>query len=78
MPFIFHILKCDSVVDVGGGVGGWLAVFKRLGVQRILGIDEPWAKPFLQTDSSEFCAMDLTRPGKLSDRFDLVVSLRGR
>ena len=38
-PFIHRLIEPTSVVDVGCGSGDWLAVFKNLGVNDILGFD---------------------------------------
>ena len=42
VPEIIELLNPKSVVDIGCGLGTFLNVFKRLGVNDILGIDGPW------------------------------------
>lgn len=76
IPFIMELLNPVSVVDVGCGVGAWLAAFRRHGVRRILGIDGEWVdRGLLKIPEESFASYDVRRPLKLSERFDLVVSL---
>lgn len=66
----------DSVVDFGCGVGVWLAEFKRLGVQRVLGMDGPWVNPdLLEIGREDFRPTRLEAPVDTSVRFDLAISL---
>lgn len=64
------------MVDVGCGVGTWLAEFVRGGVVDVLGVDGAHVDPaMLQIPRERFRAHDLTRPLELGRRFDLAVSV---
>ena len=39
IPLVLELYRPGSVVDVGCGLGGWLAAFQACGVEDILGID---------------------------------------
>ena len=70
------LVPAKSVVDVGCGLGTWLAVFREQGATATLGIDGEWIdRNHLEIPSESFMAFDLTQPLRLDRRFDLVVSL---
>jgi SAM-dependent methyltransferase len=75
VPLVVDLLHPASVVDVGCGVGSWLAEFKRLGVPDVLGIDGPAAAHLTQLEHDEFLTHDLSTPILLDRRFDLAVCL---
>lgn len=65
-----------SAVDVGAGVGTWLAVLAHLGVEDLLGVEGRWAlesEPLV--DRSHYRVMDLSRPEPVGRRFDLALCL---
>lgn len=65
-----------SAVDLGCGVGAWLATLKEKGVSEVLGFDGPWVnRQYLAIQQSEFTEQDLTKPLALERRFDLAISL---
>jgi SAM-dependent methyltransferase len=69
-------LPLSSVLDVGCGLGGWLAAFARQGVPDIVGVDGPHVdRSALAIPQSSFIAHDLSEPLDLGRRFDLVVSI---
>jgi ribosomal protein L11 methylase PrmA len=39
VPLMLTLIKPQSVIDVGCGLGTWLSVFEKLGVDDIFGID---------------------------------------
>jgi SAM-dependent methyltransferase len=76
VPVVRDIVQPASVVDVGCGVGGWLAAFARAGVEDIAGLDGdhvPRAELVIPAD--RFRAIDLREPFELPRTFDLAVSL---
>jgi SAM-dependent methyltransferase len=75
VPLIVEMLQPHSVVDVGCGVGAWLAAFHECGVADTLGIDGEWAAGFHDLESNGFLQHDLSIPIELTRRFDLVVCL---
>ncbi len=73
---VFRVYRPSSVLDVGCGLGTWLAVASRLGVGKIRGVDGPWLDESLLEVSPECVAkVDLEADFDLGDRFDLVISL---
>jgi SAM-dependent methyltransferase len=76
VPLVRRLVAVESVVDVGCGLGGWLAEFQRLGAEDILGIDGDGIDPReLLIPPERFLRRDLTRPVELDRTFDLAVSL---
>jgi len=65
-----------KLIDVGCGVGAWLAIFKAAGVPEILGIDGDYvARDMLMIPQECFAAHDLTKPYHSNKQFDMAVSL---
>lgn len=76
VPLVLKLVKARSVIDVGCGIGTWLAVFKKEGVKETAGVDGPWVKPEqLLIPAADFRSVDLRKPLSLSKKFDLAVSL---
>ncbi len=76
VPIVLEMLHPKSVVDVGCGVGGFLSVFKEMGVNDILGIDGPWtSRERLRIPENLFLEGDLEKPLNIGRNFDLAVSL---
>lgn len=67
----------NSAVDVGCGVGTWLAVLKTdKGVETIQGMDGNWVdEKLLEIPKDSFQRADLSQPFELSRRFDLAICL---
>jgi SAM-dependent methyltransferase len=75
-PLVLQLLPVRSVVDVGCGDGSWLAVFRELGVDEILGVDGEYIdREILQIPQDCFQAVDLSKPFDLGRVFDLAISL---
>ncbi|MGA8144854.1 MAG: methyltransferase domain-containing protein [Candidatus Acidiferrales bacterium] len=76
VPLVVSLLHPKSVVDVGCGVGHWLSVFKAHGVERVLGLDGKHIEPkWLVIPTDTFRSIDLARPFRLKENFDLAVCL---
>lgn len=76
VPLVINLLNPCSVVDIGCGVGTWLSVFRKMGVDGILGLDGKWVdQKMLQIPSRNFCTCDLTVPQHLNIKFDLAMSV---
>jgi SAM-dependent methyltransferase len=76
VPLALQLLPARSVVDVGCGDGSWLAVFRKFGVDEILGIDGEYVdQGLLQIPRDCFQAVDLTKPFGLERVFEMAVSL---
>jgi SAM-dependent methyltransferase len=75
LPLVLDIVKPGSVIDIGCGIGNWLAIAQELGAQEILGVDGPWVRAQLAIPAAKFMEHDLSTPLKLDRRFDLALSL---
>lgn len=77
LPVVFELIRPDSVVDIGCGVGTWLRVAGELGVSRVVGVDGAHAAASgLQIPADSFVAVDLAGAGpRLDERFDMAISL---
>jgi SAM-dependent methyltransferase len=76
VPLVLELVKATSVVDVGCGIGTWLAVFAEHGVTNIRGIDGEYVdRRQLQIGEDRFLAHDLAKPIRLNERFDLILCL---
>jgi SAM-dependent methyltransferase len=76
VPLVLELVPARSVVDVGCGDGTWLAVFQKLGVPEILGIDGEYVdREFLQIPQESFQTRDLAKPFVTGRTFDLAMSL---
>jgi SAM-dependent methyltransferase len=75
-PLVMALLDVQSVVDVGCGLGRWLAVFRALGVHDVVGVERPEEDPErIQLPPESLVQADLGRPLRLSRRFDLALCL---
>lgn len=76
VPIVTGLIRPTSVIDLGCGIGSWLAEFKRRGVEEVFGIDGSYIPTDqLEIDKSEFAAADLLRPLRLRSHYDLALSL---
>jgi SAM-dependent methyltransferase len=70
------LLHPGSVVDIGCGVGTWLAAFKAIGVADIAGYDGDWVdRQLLQISAEAFHTADLNQRLSIDRRYDLALSL---
>lgn len=76
LPFLFDKINPKQVIDIGCGTGSWLYVAKKIGAENILGVDGIYIdKGLLCIDEKDFLQHDLTKPIKLSQKFDLAICL---
>lgn len=65
-----------SAVDLGCGVGAWLAAANELGIQEVLGVDGRWVnQQLLEIPRESFRVADLDASISLSKKYDLAISL---
>ncbi|GET42079.1 glycosyltransferase [Microseira wollei] len=79
IPLLIELLQPfppNTVVDLGCGLGNWLAVFKEFGIEDCLGIDGEYLDPnLLQIPLSQFTSHDLKQPLPIEKKFDLAICL---
>jgi len=78
VPRVIELLRPNSVIDVGCGIGTFLHVFKQHHVVDVLGVDGDWVDRGLLSKylaPAEFVERDLETPLNVGRRFDLVVCL---
>lgn len=76
LPLVLELIKPENVVDVGCGVGSWLSVCKKLGINDVVGLDGEWVNDeLLLIPKEDFINIDLTKPQKIGRKFDLSMSL---
>lgn len=76
LPKVFEILAPTSVVDVGCGVGTWLAAARELGAESVVGYEGEWVEEHMLRDAAiDLRRQDLERPIVSETRFDLAMSL---
>lgn len=76
LPWVFDVVPCTSMADVGCGTGSWLAAAADLGVADTAGFDGKWVKrDLLEIPAERFHATDLAHPPAVSRAYDLAISL---
>jgi SAM-dependent methyltransferase len=76
LPLVFSYVPCKSLLDVGCGVGPWVAAAQQLGVAETLGVDGSYVdKRLLFIPEEQFISADLSQPFDMQRRYDLVISL---
>jgi SAM-dependent methyltransferase len=76
VPLVLELTgPLQSVVDVGGGTGGWLREFSKAGVDRLALVDSKAVAPHLVIPRECFYPADLELPLPDLGRFDLAASL---
>jgi 2-polyprenyl-3-methyl-5-hydroxy-6-metoxy-1,4-benzoquinol methylase len=76
LDIVGEYLQPASVLDVGCGLGTWIAALQGRGVKDVLGIDGPWLNPKdAVCDPSVLQVTDLEAGFDLGRRFDLVICL---
>jgi SAM-dependent methyltransferase len=73
---VHEMIRPESVVDIGCGLGGWLKAFSELGARRVQGVDGDYVdQSKLYIDSSCFTAVNLSEPFEIEEKYDLAISL---
>jgi SAM-dependent methyltransferase len=73
---IVSLLQPSSVIDIGCGIGTWLAAFRENGVDDIIGVDGNYVdRSRLLIPETSFIPADISKPFSLERSFDLAVSL---
>lgn len=76
LPIVLDAVHPKSIVDVGCGVGTWLAVARQLGVPETVGLEGTWVLGLPLADPAlEIRGTDLEKPIEITKRFDLVTCM---
>lgn len=78
VPLLVDYFKPTSVIDIGCGIGNFLAEFKKMGVSKVLGVDDDTASNSLRLhnlSSNEFLLQDLNQPFTVNGKFDIALCL---
>ncbi len=75
VPYLVNHLKVQSVLDVGCGIGTWLAAFAEKGIEDIVGIDAEFPKKRFVLSKEKFLEMDLNNSFDLNRKFDIAICL---
>ncbi len=76
VPFLQEITGCRSVIDVGCGLGTWLSVFQKCGIEDFRGIDGTYVnQDQLRIPRDRFIAADLTKLPLIDRQFDVAICL---
>ena len=76
LPLLFQYGKPQSLIDVGCGVGTWLAAAHQLGVSMIRGVEGPWVqKEWMVVEPGAILQQDLEERITFQARFDVAMSL---
>lgn len=76
LPLVRSWLNPASVVDVGCGTGGWLAVWRELGIENVRGIDGDYVRrEQLEIPRAQFTTANVAAPISINERFDLAMCL---
>ena len=76
LPLVQQIVKPNSVVDIGCGVGPWLAVWDELGVTDYGGYDGDYVdRSMLYISKDKFHQADISKPLQHNRKYDLAMTL---
>jgi len=76
VPIVDELVHPSSVLDVGCGVGAWLAEWKNRGARDVVGLDGAYVdRSRLLIDPSNLRTANLEQPFRLDRQFDLVECL---
>lgn len=76
VPILVDLLRPESVIDLGCGIGGWLHCFEENGVKDYVGVDlDAVSRDRLMIPKDRFRAADLREPFRVERSFDLAICL---
>jgi SAM-dependent methyltransferase len=76
VPMVMDLVKPNSVLDVGCGIGTWLKAFEEKGIDDCLGIDGDYVdRSLFRIPEEKFQTVDLRNGWALKRKFDLAISL---
>jgi cyclopropane fatty-acyl-phospholipid synthase-like methyltransferase len=75
MPFVLEFTGAKSLIDIGCGVGTWLAAAAAQGITDYRGVDGDGAGSLLQIPRTHLQVADLREPFACERQFDLAMSI---
>jgi SAM-dependent methyltransferase len=75
VPLLVELCEPSSVLDVGCGVGAWLAEFSRLGITDLHGVDSSPPETVSLIAPDQFARVDLASGFTVDRAFDLALCL---
>jgi len=76
LPFLTGQFPIRSIVDIGCGIGTWLAIAREKGIEDVIGVDGAYVKKELLHISPDlFMEHDLSGPFDLGRKFDIAFCL---
>jgi SAM-dependent methyltransferase len=76
LPTVLNLVKPQSVIDVGCGIGTFLAVLQKMGLQDVMGVEGAWLNPqMLEVDKQLVQIADLEKPLYINRKFDMAICL---
>ena len=76
IPKVLDYIKPSSVIDIGCGIGTWLKVWEKFGIDDILGVDGDYInRDNLLISYDKFIATNLEQGFKCVRKFDIVTCL---
>ncbi len=76
LPILFELYRPNSIIDVGCGLGNWIEVAKKLGVNDIIGVDGDYVnRSLLKISENEFVEKNLLESFDLGRKFDAAICL---
>lgn len=76
IPIIIKLLHPKSIIDIGCGVGAWLSVWEKFGVNDFIGVDGDYIKlDCLLFERNKFIPYNLESGFKYNRKFDVVTCL---
>jgi len=76
LPILFEFYRPNSIIDVGCGLGNWIEVAKKLGINDIIGVDGNYVnRSLLKISEKEFVEMNLLESFDLGRKFDMAICL---
>jgi SAM-dependent methyltransferase len=76
LPIVLSMIPAGSALDVGCGIGTWLATLRDLGIEDVVGVDGDYVdRTLLEVPPEQFLPLDLSETFDLGRSFDLALSL---
>jgi SAM-dependent methyltransferase len=77
LPLLYKLYQPLSVIDIGCGLGDWLATAESLGSLKLRGLDGNWVKKEqLLSKNIDFTAVDFQKSVEIEEKYDYVFRLR--